>query len=200
MTTPPVCYMMTLGDSSPSDPVSSPSSPTPTSLLPLPPTPLASNTSHPSIPQEHLVESSWGDAPLLDKTLNNYTAWSEHILPVLCLSGLNIYLDGSLPAPSPHLEPRANCNWRLNNSAIWAFLVMKCVSAEREFVKNCVSADEVWSTLRQRPCPRSTLSKKLFLSTIPLLSPFPKPHLSYATSTDASGIWVLLPRKGSCAS
>ena len=87
---------MTLGDSSPSDPASSPSSPTPTSLLPLPPTPLASDTSHPSVPHERLVESSWGDALLLDKTLNNYTAWSEHILRVLCLSGLNIYLDGSL--------------------------------------------------------------------------------------------------------
>ena len=78
---------------------------------------------------------------------------------VLCLSGLDIYLDGSLPAPSPHLEPRANRNWRLNNSAIRAFLVMKCVSAEREFVKNCVSADEVWSTLRQRHIHQGPMSQ-----------------------------------------
>ena len=121
---------MTLGDSSLSDPATTPSSPNgPTSLLPLPPTPLASDTSHPSVPRERLMESSWGDAPLLDKTLNNYTAWSRHILRVLRLSGLDIYLDGSLPAPDPHLEPRANRNWRLNHSAIHAFLIMKCVPA-----------------------------------------------------------------------
>ena len=83
---------MTLGDPSPADPVSTPASSRPVSLSPLPNTPLASNTSHPSIPLQSVKESSWGDVAVLDKTANNYTAWSRHIMCILQLSFLDQYI------------------------------------------------------------------------------------------------------------
>ena len=141
---------MTLGESSSSDPMATPASPRPVSLSPLPSTPLASDTSHPSIPLQSVKESSWGDVAVLDKTANNYTAWSRHVMRILQLSFLDQYLDGSLPAPDPHLEPRAHRHWKLNNLAIQAFLFMKCAPSEHQSIENCNTAEEIWKTLKRR--------------------------------------------------
>jgi hypothetical protein len=143
---------MTLGDPSSSDPVSAPASPHPVSLLSsLPNTPLSSDTSHPSIPLQSVKESSWGDVAILDKNANNYAAWSRHVVRILQLSsGLDQYLDGSLPAPDPHYEPRAHHNWKLNNAAIQAFLFLKCASSEHQFIEDCTTAEKIWNTLKTR--------------------------------------------------
>ena len=140
---------MTLGESSSSDPMATPASPRPVSLSPLPSTPLASDTLHPSIPLQSVKESSWGDVAVLDKTANNYTAWSRHVMRILQLSFLDQYLDGSLPAPDPHLEPRAHRHWKLNNLAIQAFLFMKCAPSEHQSIENCNTAEDIWKTLKR---------------------------------------------------
>ena len=88
---------MTLGDPSSVAPSSTPASPHPVSLSPLPSTPLASDTLHPSIPLLYVKDSSWGDMAVLDKTANNYVAWSRHVIHILQISFLDQYLDGSLP-------------------------------------------------------------------------------------------------------
>ncbi|KIK09291.1 hypothetical protein K443DRAFT_949 [Laccaria amethystina LaAM-08-1] len=67
---------MTLGDSLSSDPASTPASPGQGSLSSLPNTPLPSDISHPSVSIQSVKESSWGDVAVLDKTSNNYAAWS----------------------------------------------------------------------------------------------------------------------------
>ena len=90
---------MTLADSTSGNPASLPTSPT--SSSPLPHTPIPSDISHPSVSIQSVKETSWGDVPLLDKTLNNYMAWRLHVIEVLQLtSGLDLYLDGSFPAPN----------------------------------------------------------------------------------------------------
>lgn len=139
-------------NSSSGDPVSTPATSRPVSLLsPLPNTPLASDTSHPSIPLQSVKESSWGDVAVLDKNTNNYAAWSRHVVRILQLSsGLDQYLDGSLPAPNPHYEPRANRHWKLNNAAIQAFLFLKCASSEHQFIENCTTAEDIWNVLKKR--------------------------------------------------
>ena len=142
---------MTLGDPSSSDPMSTPASPCPVSLSDLPNTPLASDTSHPSIPLQSVKESSWGDVAVLNKNTNNYAAWSRHVVRILQLSsGLDQYLDGSLAAPDPYYEPRANRHWKLNNAAIQAFLFLKCASSEHPFIENCTTAKDIWSVLKKR--------------------------------------------------
>jgi len=141
---------MTLGNPSSNDPMSTPASPRPVSLSDLPNTPLASDTSHPSIPLQSVKESSWGDVAILDKNTNNYAAWSRHVVRILQLSsGLDQYLDGSLAAPDPYYEPRANHHWKLNNAAIQAFLFLKCVSSEHPFIENCTTAEDIWSVLKK---------------------------------------------------
>ncbi|KIJ90836.1 hypothetical protein K443DRAFT_14910 [Laccaria amethystina LaAM-08-1] len=67
---------MTLGNSLSSDPASTPASPGQGSLSSLPNTPLPSDISHPSVSIQSVKESSWGDVAVLDKTSNNYAAWS----------------------------------------------------------------------------------------------------------------------------
>ena len=140
---------MTLGDPSTVDPSSTPTSPRPVSLSPLPNTPLASDTSHPSIPLLYVKDSIWGDVAVLDKTANNYVAWSRHVIHILQILFLDQYLDGSLPAPDPNYEPRANRHWKQNNTTIQAFLFMKCVSSEHQFIEKCTTAEDIWSTLRK---------------------------------------------------
>ena len=105
-------------------------------------------------------ETSWGTAALLNKTSNNYAAWSHHVICILRLSsGLNLYLDSSFSAPDSHLEPRANCNWKINDAAIQAFLLMKCTPSEHPFVKNCVSSHDIWSTLQKRHVYQGPMSQ-----------------------------------------
>ncbi|KIJ99112.1 hypothetical protein K443DRAFT_181897, partial [Laccaria amethystina LaAM-08-1] len=151
---------MTLGDSSTSDPVSTPASPRSNSVSPLPNTPLLSDISHPSVSIQSVKESSWGTVALLDKNSNNYAAWSRHVVRILRLSsGLDLYLDSSLPAPDPYLEPRANRHWKINNAAVQAFLFMKCASSEHPFIENCSSAEEIWSTLEKRHVHQGPMSQ-----------------------------------------
>jgi len=149
---------MTGGDPSSGDPASSPTSPRPFSLSPPPLTPIPSDTSHPSVPLQSVKESSWGDAPLLDKNSNNYATWSRHVVRILCLSsGLDLYLDGTLPVPNPQLEPHAHCHWKINNATIQAFLVMKCAPSEHSFLENCDTAE--WTILRQRHIHQGPMSQ-----------------------------------------
>ena len=76
--------------------------------------------------------------------------WHLHVVEVLQLSsGLNLYLDGSFPPPNPQLEPHANCYWKVNNTAMQAFLHMKCAPSERPFIEKCTTAQDVWSTLQK---------------------------------------------------
>jgi hypothetical protein len=148
---------MTLGDSTSDDPASPPTSPRPISLSPLPHTPIPSDISHPSVSIQSVKETSWGDVPLLDKTSNNYTAWSRHVVRILRLSsGLDLYLDSSFTAPDSRLEPRANRYWNINNAAVQAFLFMKCTPSEHPFIDNCDSAESIWTTLRKRPLVPTT--------------------------------------------
>ena len=149
---------MTVADSTSGDPASPPTSPTSSSLLPH--IPLASDISHPSVSIQSVKETSWGDVPLLDKTLNNYTAWRLHVVEVLQLSsGLDLYLDGLFPAPNPQLEPRANRYWKINNTAVRAFLRMKCAPSERPFIEKCTTAQDVWSTLEKRHVHQGPMSQ-----------------------------------------
>jgi hypothetical protein len=135
---------MTLGDSISDDPVSTPASPTTSFSSPLLHIPIPSDISHPSVSIQSMKETSWGDAPLLDKTSNNYAAWSRHVTCILRLSsGLDLYLDGSFPAPDPHLEPRANRYWKINNAAVQAFLLMKCAPSEHPFLETCDSTKDI---------------------------------------------------------
>ena len=185
---------MTLADSTSGNPASLPTSPT--SSSPLPHTPIVTDISHLSVSIQSVKETSWGDVPLHDKTLNNYAAWRLHVVEVLQLSsGLDLYLDGLFPAPNPQLEPCANCYWRINNTAVWAFLCMKCAPSECPFVEKCTTAQDVWSTWKfamsiKGPCHRSLLFRKSFLSIILPLPSLPALHSSSRTSTITSGIWL----------
>jgi len=141
---------MTLGDPHSVDPVSTPASPEESSVSPLPNTPLPSDISHPSVSIQSMKESSWGNVSVLDKTSNNYAAWSRHVICILRLSsGLDLYLDGSFPAPDHYLEPRTNRHWKINNAAVQVFLFMKCASSEHPFIEHCATAEEIWSTLQK---------------------------------------------------
>ena len=119
-----------------------------------------------------------GDVPLLDKTSNNYAAWSQHVLEILQLSsGLDLYLDGSFPASNPQLEPRANRFWKINNAAVRAFLRMKCAPSELPFIENCISAEDVWSTMWKRhihqgPMTQVTLIQEALLVRYSSSTPF----------------------------
>ena len=154
---------MTLGDLSSVDPSSTPVSPRPVSLSPLPSTPLASDTSHPSIPLLYVKDSSWGDMAILDKTTNNYVAWSRHVIRILQISFLDQYLDGLLPAPNPNHEPRANRHWRQNNTAVQAFLFMKCASSEHQFIEKCTTAEDIWTTLKKRHVHQGAMSQVILI-------------------------------------
>jgi len=153
-------FTMTLGDSISSDPASTPTLPHMDSLSPLPHTPLSSNISHPSVSLQSMKETSWGTVPLLNKTSNNYTAWSRHVVCILWLSsGLDLYLDGSLAAPDPHLEPRAHCYWKINNTAVQAFIFMKCAPSEHSFIETCESTKDIWMTLQKHHVHQGPMSQ-----------------------------------------
>ena len=147
---------MTLGDSVSDDPSPTTASPLPSSS----PTTLSSDVSHPSISVLSVKESSWGTVALLDKASNNYAPWSRHVTRVLRLSsGLDIYLKSSFKAPDPDFEPRAYRNWEINDAAVQAFLLMKCAASEHEFVENCETAQDIWSTLQKRHVHQGPMSQ-----------------------------------------
>jgi len=168
---------MTLGDSISDNPVMTP-------------------TLSPSVSIQSMKETSWGDVPLLDKTSNNYMAWSQHVACILRLSsGLDLSLNSSFPTPDPHLEPCTNHYWKINNSAVQAFLFMKCAPSKHPFIESCTSAEDIWLTLQkchvhQGPMSQVTLIQEAlavcYLSSTPLL----KRCSSYAISIATSGIWV----------
>jgi len=112
------------------------------------------------IPQFLSKETSWGTTALLDKTSNNYAVWSHHIIRILRLSSsLDLYLDSSFSAPDSRLKPRANHNWKINDAAVQAFLLMKCAPSEHPFVENCVSSHDIWSTLQKRHVYQGPMSQ-----------------------------------------
>ena len=148
---------MTLGDS-----VSDDTMPLTTSALAssVSMTALSSDISHPSVSIQGVKETSWGAVALLDKTSNNYAAWSRHVIRILRLSSrLDLYLDSSFSAPDPHFEPRANRNWKINDAAVQAFLLMKCAPSEHPFIENCGSACDIWQTLQKRHVHQGPMSQ-----------------------------------------
>ncbi|KIK10296.1 hypothetical protein K443DRAFT_145367, partial [Laccaria amethystina LaAM-08-1] len=148
---------MAFGDSVSDDPAS-PAASTLASSVSI--TALSSDVSHPSVSIQGVKETSWGTAALLDKTSNNYAAWSRHVVRILRLSsGLDLYLDKSFSAPDSRLEPRANRNWNINDAAVQAFLLMKCAPSEHPFVENCVSSRDIWSTLQKRHVHQGPMSQ-----------------------------------------
>ena len=144
---------MTLGDPVSDDPSLTTASPLPSSL----PSTLLSDVSHPSILVLSVKESSWGTVALLDKASNNYVPWSQHITHILHLSsGLDIYLKSSFKGPDPDFKPH---NWEINDAAVQAFLLMKCAPSEHEFVENCETAQDIWSTLQKRHVHQGPMSQ-----------------------------------------
>jgi len=162
---------MTLGDSVSNDPASAASTLATATAL-------SSDVSHPSVSIQGVKETSWGTAALLDKTSNNYVAWSRHVIHILRLSSsLDLYLDSSFSSPDSHLEPCANHNWKINDTAIQAFLLMKCAPSEHPFVENCVSSHDIWSTLQKRhvyqgPMSQVTLIQEALSVRYSLSTPF----------------------------
>jgi len=75
------------------------------------------------------------------------------------LSGLNLYLNGLLAAPDPHLEPRAHRYWKINNMAVQAFIFMKCAPSEHSFIETCESTEDIWTTLRKRHVHQGPMSQ-----------------------------------------
>lgn len=141
--------------------VSDDPTPTTTSTLPssLPTTTLSSDIYYPSVSIQSVEYASWGTVALLDKTSNNYAAWSRHVVLILQLSlGLDLYLDSSFHAPDPRFEPRANRNWKINDAAVQAFLFMKCAPSEHPFIESCASAADIWSTLQKRHGPMTQVA------------------------------------------
>lgn len=159
-----------------SAPASSSTSATPTPHPSV--TPLQSDLSHPSVQIISIKEGYWGTEPVLDKIADNWHSWSNHIWRVLQLSsGLDRHLDGTAYEPDPALEPRANTNYSINDTAVRAYIYTKCATPELEFIENCPSAISMWTTLKGRhelqgPISQVTLIQEALLVRYSLTTPF----------------------------
>lgn len=126
------------------------------------------DVTHPSISSLHVNEGHWGPHALLDKTLNNWPSWSQHMILVLRLSkGLHAYINPKSTCPLESVEPRAHRNYLSNDDTVRAFILMKCADAEHPTIISCDTAVDMWAALQLRheqqgPISQITLLQEAF--------------------------------------
>ena len=157
--------------------------------------PLSSDLSNPSITVRCISDSGWKDHADLDLTTNNWPTWHQRVIMVLQLSGgLDRYLEGKTAEPDPNLEPRANENWGINDSAVRAFIQTRCSATELSFINNCPTALSTWTTLKARHQCQGTVSQinlmqEAFLIRYSMSAPFADTSERLHTLNDR--IWVM---------
>ena len=157
--------------------------------------PIASDLSNPSITVRRISDTGWKDHTDLDLTTNNWPTWHRRVIMVLQLSGgLDRYLDGKTAEPDPSLEPRANENWAINDSAVHAFIKTRCSPTELSFIDDCPSALSTWTTLKARHQCQGTVSQinlmqEAFSVRYSLSTPFTETSEKLRTLNDR--IWAM---------
>ncbi|KAK0468819.1 hypothetical protein IW261DRAFT_1573431 [Armillaria novae-zelandiae] len=118
-------------------------------VVPPPSTPLSTDTTKPSI-SVVTIQSSLFMVANLNKEINNWQEWSDNVLNHLAMSGgIDGHLLNCLPCPDKSLEPRAYMNWQTNDRAICAFMNLKAVKAEKDFMSGHSSSSKaVWTALK----------------------------------------------------
>ena len=82
----------------------------------------AINAPKPQITIYNISTSEWLATPILDLMANNWTNWNQQLTWMLVYGGMYCYPTGEEPEPNPTIEPRATCNWKDNDNAIWQMM------------------------------------------------------------------------------
>ena len=66
--------------------------------------------------------------------------------------GLDGHLDGTSTCPDVSYEPRAYCNWKINDKAVCSFMSKNSVRAEHDFINGAdlPTAKHAWDALKAR--------------------------------------------------
>lgn len=94
--------------------------------------------------------SHFQDFDHLDQSKANYTAWASNCEDALTLVGLWKYTQGKVPCPDATADPSQHKIWMDNDAFAKACIRTRLTSSEKEYIRECKTSQDIWSTLEKR--------------------------------------------------
>ncbi|KAG5220158.1 Copia protein [Salix suchowensis] len=103
------------------------------------------------------------DDDYLDLSKGNYMSWQRRMKMELGMSVPHIeeYLEATMNAPNPLLQPCALRNFQRNSYSIVSCMKFRCCETEQELIEDLMTANEVWAFLKGRHMKQGTMHRVL---------------------------------------
>ncbi|KAF9488275.1 hypothetical protein BDN71DRAFT_1513215 [Pleurotus eryngii] len=120
---------------------------------------LALNLRHPAVAVLTIKVCNWKEVNYLDLSKGNYMVWQRRMKMELGMSVPHVekYLEETIEAPDPLLQPCALRNLQWNSYSIASCMKFRCSEIEQELIEDLMTASEVWAFLKKRHIKRGTM-------------------------------------------
>jgi len=96
-----------------------------------------------------MLDSTWPANLILDRSKSNWEDWNLCLSYVVDRQAFIKWLDGSIPCPDLILHTRGAQIWKINDQALWAFILEHISRINLDFVCRLGTAHEVYEKLHK---------------------------------------------------